>query len=73
MVPEGCAHGFQVLEKNTELLYFHTGFYSREHEDGIRFDDPAIKIVWPKKSKNVSKRDISFKLIGDNFLGCKIR
>src|SRR5262249_11846320 len=27
VIPEGCAHGFQVLEANSELLYFHTASY----------------------------------------------
>ena len=26
IVPEGCAHGFQVLEPGSELLYLHTAF-----------------------------------------------
>src|SRR5262245_52159709 len=28
VIPEGCAHGFQVLESDSELLYLHTGFYN---------------------------------------------
>src|SRR5262249_48876555 len=27
-IPEGCAHGFQVLEPDSELLYLHTAFYN---------------------------------------------
>src|SRR5688500_16562334 len=27
IIPEGCAHGFQVLERDSELLYLHTAFY----------------------------------------------
>ena len=32
IVPEGCAHGFQVLEDDSELLYLHTAFYNSNNE-----------------------------------------
>lgn len=44
-IPEGCAHGFQVLEPDSELLYLHTAFYTPALEGGVRFDDPRIGIV----------------------------
>jgi len=56
-VLEGFAHGFQTLEENSELLYFHTEFYSPEHEGGVRFDDPAFNISWPMEITDVSERD----------------
>ena len=36
---EGFAHGFQVLEAGSELLYLHTAFYKPESEGGVRHDD----------------------------------
>src|SRR4030095_8585010 len=41
-IPEGCAHGFQTLEDNTELLYFHTAAYNKNNEGGLRYNDPKL-------------------------------
>jgi len=45
-IPRGFAHGFLVLEDNTEFFYKCDNFYSKEHDRGIKFDDPAININW---------------------------
>ena len=71
-IPEGFAHGFQTLENNSELLYFHTEFYSPEYEAGIRYNDPAINIKWPLEITNISKRDREHELINENFKGILI-
>ncbi len=71
-IPEGFAHGFQTLENNSELLYFHTEFYSPEYEAGIRYNDPAINIKWPLEITNISKRDREHELISENFKGILI-
>ncbi len=46
-VPRGFAHGFVSLEDETILLYQCDGFYDKENDTGIRFDDPDIGIRWP--------------------------
>lgn len=56
-VPSGCAHGFQTLCDNTEILYFHSNFYNPLFEDGIRYDDKILSIKWPEKVKRISDRD----------------
>ena len=47
LVPIGYAHGFVTLEPDTEVLYKVSASYSRDHDRGIRFDDPDIDIAWP--------------------------
>jgi len=56
-VPEGCAHGFLTLEDETEVLYQISEFYSPQSARGVRWDDPAFRIVWPEEVKVISERD----------------
>jgi hypothetical protein len=58
-VPEGFAHGFQVLEPDSELLYLTTAFYVPDAEGGLRYDDPAVGIEWPLTVTEISQRDAS--------------
>lgn len=60
VIPEGCAHGFQVLESESELLYLHTAGYSPGSEGGLRFDDPLFSISWPLPVTDISNRDMSY-------------
>ena len=32
LVPEGFAHGYQVLEDNTQLVYIHSNNYDKRFE-----------------------------------------
>jgi len=57
-IPEGYAHGFQVISESAVFLYKTTNFYSPEHERCIRWDDPTLSIDWPIKDKPlVSDKD----------------
>ncbi len=44
-VPVGFAHGFVVLEDDTIFNYKCSNEYSKEHEAGIRYDDPELNLV----------------------------
>jgi dTDP-4-dehydrorhamnose 3,5-epimerase len=59
LIPEGCAHGFQVLEPGSELLYLHSGAWKPEAETGVRWDDPQLAIAWPLPVAEMSDRDRS--------------
>ncbi|MBI3441257.1 MAG: dTDP-4-dehydrorhamnose 3,5-epimerase [Proteobacteria bacterium] len=69
VIPEGFAHGFQTLEDDCEMLYLHSAAYAKEHEGGLRYDDPALGIHWPLPAGTLSPRDLSFALIDNNFKG----
>ena len=59
-VPEGCAHGFLTMEEGTEVFYQMSEFQSPESARGVRFDDPAFRIVWPEKIEVISERDRNY-------------
>jgi dTDP-4-dehydrorhamnose 3,5-epimerase len=46
-VPVGFAHGFLTLTEDAEVAYKVSAPYSREHDGGVRFDDPDIGVAWP--------------------------
>lgn len=69
VIPEGCAHGFQVLEEDSELLYLHTTHYVSASEGGVRYDDPALAISWPLPVTDISNRDKNHPLITPDFGG----
>lgn len=59
-VPPGCAHGFQTLEDDTELLYLISEPYDPSLQRGVRWDDPALEIDWPLEPTVISERDRGF-------------
>ena len=56
-VPEGFAHGFCTLEKNTIMLYKCTNYRNKKSENGIVWNDKSLKIKWPIKKPILSKKD----------------
>jgi dTDP-4-dehydrorhamnose 3,5-epimerase len=69
VIPEGCAHGFQALETESELLYLHTAFYDRDAEGGVRVDDPRLHIAWPLPIVDLSERDRTLPTLEAGFPG----
>ena len=69
VIPEGFAHGFQVLEPDSELLYLHTAAYHPAAEGGLRHDDPRLGIAWPVPATGLSPRDSGHPLIDADFEG----
>ena len=63
LIPEGCAHGFQVLDPCSELLYLHSGDWIPSAETGVRFDDPQLAISWPLPPVGLSDRDLALPLL----------
>lgn len=65
-VPRGFAHGYAVLSETAEFLYLCDNYYSREHEGGIRYDDPTLAIDWACDLSQVivSEKDRALPLFG---------
>jgi dTDP-4-dehydrorhamnose 3,5-epimerase len=70
-IPEGCAHGFQVLEADSELLYLHTQFYEPAAESGVRVTDSLLNIPWPLPVTDLSVRDQNHPLLSAAFTGLR--
>ena len=66
-IPEGFAHGFQVIKKEAILLYQHTEFYEPGHEGGISCFDSTLNIEWPLLPINLSDRDQNHPEISGDF------
>jgi len=58
-VPRGCAHGYQTLEDDTDVLYAMSSRYAPQAARAIRFDDPALAIAWPLSEPILSEADRS--------------
>src|SRR5580704_16802094 len=66
-VPAGFAHGFCTLEPDTEVLYKVDVTYSRDHERGVRWNDPVLGIAWPVTERGavINDRDRQLPVIDD--------
>ena len=62
-IPQGFAHGFQTLEDQTELQYFHSSTYAPAHEGGINPLDPELGINWDMALSSISDRDFNLPLL----------
>jgi dTDP-4-dehydrorhamnose 3,5-epimerase len=52
-IPPGFAHGFMVLSKATD-------FYAPQHERTISWNDPSLKIEWPRSHEAIlSPKDLA--------------
>jgi dTDP-4-dehydrorhamnose 3,5-epimerase len=59
-IPEGCAHGFQALEDDSEVSYQISQVYAPDYARGVRWDDRAFAIEWPLVPTEMSERDRSY-------------
>jgi dTDP-4-dehydrorhamnose 3,5-epimerase len=62
LIPKGFAHGFAVLSDEAVIHYKCDRYYSPDHERGIRYNDPELKIDWkiPEKDAVIAERDMKF-------------
>ena len=69
LVPEGCAHGWQSLTNEVDMLYCHSAAYDAGAAAGLNPHDPLLAIQWPLPVSMISDRDSGFALISAGFTG----
>ncbi len=59
-VPKGFAHGFLVLSETAIVNYKVDNYYSQNHDSGILFNDPNLRIDWELNESDiqVSPKDL---------------
>jgi dTDP-4-dehydrorhamnose 3,5-epimerase len=60
-VPERFAHGYQVLQDNTNASYEMSECYTPSAEGGLPYDDARLGLPWPLLVTAISGRDRSFR------------
>jgi dTDP-4-dehydrorhamnose 3,5-epimerase len=71
-IPRGFAHGYSVLSETAIFFYKCDGFYHKESERGILYNDPDLTIDWLVNEQDaiVSQKDklnVSFHSAESNF------
>ncbi|MCB1024292.1 MAG: dTDP-4-dehydrorhamnose 3,5-epimerase [Acidobacteria bacterium] len=64
-ISRGFAHGFCTLESDTLVQYKVDSVYSRDHEGGLIWNDPALAIDWNCDSPLLSEKDKELPLFAD--------
>ncbi len=66
-IPRGFAHGFKTLTPDVEFCYKVDNLYSREHDRGIRFNDPTIGVDWGEvREECLSAKDTTAPLLSES-------
>ena len=64
-IPEGFAHAYYSYDKFNIVYYKLTNFYKPSFESGINLMDKTLKLKWPGKKFNISKKDSKLKSFKD--------
>jgi dTDP-4-dehydrorhamnose 3,5-epimerase len=59
-IPEGFAHGFITLADGTEVFYQMGNVYNAAASGGVRWNDPAFGIRWPREVSVIIERDATY-------------
>ncbi len=56
-IPAGFAHGFVTLADASEVLYQISDYFEPSAAAGVRWNDPAFGIRWPRAPEVINERD----------------
>jgi len=71
LIPPGCAHGFQALSDDIELLYVHSEPYTPASDAGLNPHDPGLGILWPLPVSVISDKDAGRPMLTSDFEGLR--
>lgn len=69
LIPPGCAHGFQTLCDEVEMLYCHSQPYQAEAELCVQACDPGLGLDWPLAITERSDKDLFSAELSADFAG----
>jgi dTDP-4-dehydrorhamnose 3,5-epimerase len=72
-VPERFAHGYQVLEDDTDTTYQVGEFYTPGVEGGLMYNDPRLSLSWPLPVSVISEKDVAWQTLEEAESSLKIR
>jgi dTDP-4-dehydrorhamnose 3,5-epimerase len=72
LIPEGFAHGFQVLAPESELIYFHSSAYHAASEGALHAEEPRVAVEWPQAITELSARDQGHPMLSPSFQGISV-
>ena len=72
LIPPGCAHGFQTLRADVQMLYCHSQAHAPHSEGGLHPQDPRLGIAWPLPVHGLSLRDARHPPIAPDFEGVRL-
>ena len=56
-IPPGFLHGFVTLEPDCEVVYKTTGYYDKDSERAVIWNDPDLAVPWPVTDVQLSDKD----------------
>ena len=62
-IPPLMAHGFLTLADRTEVTYVIDAGHDPAAARGVRYDDPAFGIVWPREVAVIAEKDRNWPLL----------
>lgn len=72
LIPPGCAHGFQSLCDNVEMLYCHSQPYRADAEFCIQACDSQLALEWPLAITQRSAKDEFSASLAPDFAGVSV-
>jgi len=69
LIPPACAHGFQTLSDDVELLYVHSAPYVPLADAGLNPQDPQLGLSWPLPVGIISDKDAQRPFLAPDFRG----